>query len=272
MADTARLHVVTASTNLERAMPCLMSWDTYARRPLLIHLMKNGEGDNPYLGVVPAFAQGVQRALDAGAEFIACLHDDLELTEGADGWDQRVLECFDSRPRLGLLGFGGATGLGAHDIYRTPYAPQQLARRHFYSNMREAEAHGTRTLDTMKVACLDGFSQIGRRAFWLGERFAAGGHVPHRKNLFQQMADMGLVHHAYDAALGAYARRLHWETWMLPIPCHHYGGRTAVGDAGYAQWAKTQNPDGDQGFWRDAHAAIYNEFRDVLPFDVDQRA
>jgi len=67
-------------------------------------------------GVVPVFAAGLAGVLtDTPASIIACLHDDVWIEE--EGWDQKVLDFFAANPRCGLLGFGGATGLGAADIY-----------------------------------------------------------------------------------------------------------------------------------------------------------
>jgi hypothetical protein len=120
------------------------------------------------------------------------------------------------------------------------------------------------------VACLDGFSQIGRREFWQGLRydrgevtdFGAGGPP------WTVLQDLGIVHHLYDGLLGCLAARAGWETWYLPIACRHYGGRTAVGDRGYQAWAAAQPQGGDHGFWREAHRIGYEAFRDVLPLRV----
>ena len=265
------LCVVTATTDPGRAAECMQSWIDRGHYswPLIVEV--NGYHAEPFLGVVPAFAAGLAKALETKAEVIALLHDDLEIKD--DGWDATVLAHFELTQTCGLTGFGGRRTLGHPEIYTLPYEPHQLARGTFISNMEEAEAHGARVWEPQTVACLDGFSQIGRRAFWTG--FDAAGHAqirPNRDmacpNLFQRMADLGLVHHAYDAALGCYARRLGWDAWMLPIHCHHLGGVTAVADTRYHAWAKTQHPQGDEGFWHDAHKIVYDEFRDVLPFGV----
>ena len=232
-----RLAVVSAtleSTDLIRK--CTTSW------------AQRSDGDYPTYtvkgrcGVVPLFAEGLARALrDTKADIIACLHDDVEIKENA--WDRQVIEFFDAHPACGLLGFGGGTGLGSADIYHCNYNPMQLARQDFVSNMDDAEVHGRRArlvpdpdethlYAAERVACLDGFSQIGRRGFWQGRL-----RQPHptirqaddQTNLFERLTDLGLVHHAYDAALGCYAKRLGWEVWMLPIACKHWGGQTAVG-------------------------------------------
>lgn len=229
------------------------------------------------MGVVPAFALGVRRALQDGHEILACFHDDLLIEQ--DGWDELVLSHFALNDACGLLGFGGARGLGDPDLYVTPYRPMQLARREFLSNMRDAEAHGQRMTVATRVSCLDGFSQIGRREFWQG--YYRGAPIASEltrmedllqdrgsDNLFEAMQALGVIHHFYDGMLGCYATRLGWETWMLPVRVHHYGGRTAVSDETYHAWAQRQDPQGDQGFWEAAHRIGYEHFRDVLPLRV----
>jgi hypothetical protein len=234
-----------------------------------------------YLGPVPAFKIGVDLALQVTAPdgIIACLHDDLLIEE--PNWDAKVRSFFNTYPDCGLAGFGGGTGLGADDIYRSPYGPMQLARQDFVSNMRDAEAHGRRSTLPVQVACLDGFSQIGRVRYWQG--VGAEGGVEGRP--FDRLTAAGVIHHAYDAYLGAYAIDRGWQVWMLPIRCHHYGGQTAVGDAGYQQWAKQQtikgigvDPEtqelvtieGDTKLWIDAHRIVYDLLRGVLPLRIQE--
>ncbi len=259
------LTVVTASANPSRAADCIQSWIDRASYQWELIVVANGVSeDAPFLGVVPAFAEGVRMALQTDTAIIVCLHDDLEIKE--DGWDATVLAHFELQPRCGLAGFGGGRTIGHPEIYTLPYEPHQLARGSFISNMEEAELHGGRVLVPQKVACLDGFSQIGRRAFWQNRPqgvLPTAGTTP---NLFQRLAELGVIHHAYDAALGCYAHRLGYDAWMLPVHCHHYGGVTAVADTKYHDWAKTQILGGDEGFWDKSHLKVYDEFRDVLPF------
>lgn len=285
------LAVVTATINLERALPCLESWRDRSSGRVLYYIVEQGGAPEPWrqfdqtdqgigmacrspeiLGVVPAFAIGVRQALQQGAEVIACFHDDLEIQQ--DGWDQDVLRLFKACPRAGLCGFGGARGLGDDLMYHAPYAPMQLARQSFGSNMRDAEAHGVRWESAQPVACLDGFSQIGLANFWRGvERQYELVSPDAGWNLFTAMQDLGVVHHMYDGMLGCYAKRLGYQTWFLPVRCHHHGGLTAVADPRYHDWATaqlstTQRPNystGDQYFWELSHLIAYQEFRDVLP-------
>jgi hypothetical protein len=259
---TARLVVVSATLDVSRAMDCVDSWQRRAFYDFPIVVIA-GE-----MGVVPAFAKGIDRALALGAEVIACLHDDVLIEE--DGWDLKVLDHFDAHPASGLCGFGGGRGLADAEIYQKPYETHQLARVDFISNMRNAEDHGTRARSPQRVACLDGFSQISTREFWCGRVRGGVEHptVPIDKNIMQVMFDWGITHHAYDSALGCWAKRLGWEVWMLPVKCHHFGGRTAVGDPRYAEWAETVVPGGDATFHTLAHQIVYEQFRNELPIRV----
>jgi len=260
-----KLAIVTASTDPFRARDCIASWTAHAVTKTIPYILENGTG-NPYyghygyLGTVPAFKLAVQHMLDeTDAEIIACLHDDFRIDESR--WYEKVIRHFERHPACGLLGFGGAKGLGSDRLYLDPYDPMQLARIGFRSNLVEAEAHGMRSLLPERVACLDGFSQVGRREFWEGLNNVLGKE-PRPWNV---LADLGMVHHFYDGALGCLAKRQGWDVWYVPLRGHHFGGQTAVGDRGYNEWAKTQIAEGDHGFWEAAHRAGYEAFRDVLP-------
>lgn len=265
--------IVTATTDINRAERYIASWlKTAAYTTPMIHIVQNG-GDLLYLGSVEAFRQGVDTVLgwDDPPDIIACFHDDLLIRE--PGWDARIHGLFHVHPTAGLCGFGGARGLGTEDLYRTPYDPMQLARVGFRSNLVDAETHGERSLLAERVACLDGFSQVGRREFWeglpapgaCGSDWRDGDRVPAYSRPWSYLAELGLVHHFYDGALGCIARRMEWDTWYLPVYCEHHGGQTAVLDQGYHAWAAGQVEDGDQGFWRTSHRIGYDAFRDVLP-------
>lgn len=257
--------VVTAGTiDSPELTACVDSWRVHAHYQWPIYHIQG------VYGSVPAFAQGVREALEGGASIIACLHNDLLIY--ADGWDARVVEAFAQFPQVGLLGFGGAKGLGSDDIYNADYQPQQLARQDFVSNMRDAEAHGRRSRQVEKIACLDGFSQIGRASFWKAPltyvhpeptNVTVASYVAGPLTYIQRH---GVLHHAYDSWLGALAHRLGWDVLMLPVHCHHLGGRTAVGDPAYH--ASVREQGGDQGVWAHAHQMMYRDCRDVLPLRV----
>lgn len=278
-----KLCVVTATTNFERAEACIRSWGD-----VKVILSINGNRDFPtfelgktiaiyadrFLGTVPAFRIGVDYALEhTDADVIACLHDDLELLD--PDWQEKVIRHFERHPSCGLAGFGGAIGLGSADLYKTEYSPMQLARIGFRSNLVDAEVHGLRSLLTERVACLDGFSQIGRREFfaggWRNKALSDEGKLvtrPSKERPWSYLEDHGLVHHFQDGALGCLSARMGWETWYIPVRCRHYGGQTAVGDRGYHEWALSKIPQGDQGFWQQSHEISHQLFSDVLPLRV----
>jgi hypothetical protein len=285
-----KLAIVTATTDVERARPCFDSWIRYAdepppifltlqtvTRPTAVEVAKTNVAwiySEEYLGSVKAFRIGVEAALHGDYQVIACLHDDFEIQESH--WDRKVLKYFTRRWDIGLLGFGGATGLGALDMYQKPYDPMSLARTGFRSDLQDAETHGVRSVLAERVACLDGFSQVGRREFWEGYLNPMAANDMLRQQLlrslrpWQVLEDLGIVHHLYDGLLGAIAARNNWETWYVPLRAKHWGGRTAVGDPGYQLWADAQtgSEGGDQLFWDQAHRIGYAQFRDVLPLRV----
>jgi hypothetical protein len=262
--------IVTATTNLARASRTIDSWSQCSSRRIPIQIVVNGGvAARPYLGVVPAFREGVDELLrtEPEVDIIACFHDDLTILD--EGWDTRVQQAFDRHKTLGLAGFSGAIGLGTDDLYHGPYDPMQLARIGFRSNLVDAETHGARSLVPEMVVCCDGFSQIGRRAFFLGQSLQE--HLEHQTSRrgctrpWTALEQLGFVHHFYDGALGCLARRLGWQVRYLPVRCHHQGGQTAVGDPGYQRWAALEIDGGDRGFWEAAHRIGYDTFKDVLP-------
>ena len=281
MMDT-RLVVVTATASADRFHAFASKLNTYASAPVPIVALTQGHmgyvalhhgavaHQDEYAGVVPAFARACELALRAypHAEVIACLHDDVLLYEV--NWDQKLLAHFDQYPTCGLAGFGGAWGLGDPEAGQGQYRPTWLVRRGFMSNMRDAEVHGSRVRTACQVACLDGFSQVFRREFLCkGTPGMRTSRIHPGETLFHTLESWGVVHHAYDAATGAFARQLGWDAWLLPFDCHHLGGQTAVGDAAYQEWAKTQTGGrGDQQFWEEAHAIIWTKLGHLLPFEV----
>lgn len=268
----SQLAIVTATVDPQQAEACFASWErtsAYACSSYIVYSRFSPEPLTPQRidhtrkapyaavitrhggGVVPAFAEGVAHAFRDGAEAVLCLHDDVEILE--QDWDLRVLDALDLGVRF--AGFGGATSLGSADLYRTPYDPMQLARGGFVSNMRDAEAHGRRSVVPVPCVVFDGFSQLGTKD-WFGEAW-------------QVLVGLGVVHHFYDGMLGCLAARAGVQPGvMIPVACHHWGGRSAVGNAAYQAWAREQTPEGDQGFWQQAHRIGYDAFSDCLPLRV----
>lgn len=196
-------------------------------------------------GVINLYQEGMEKG---SRPIVAFIHNDVIMKE--QGWDTRVLAAFND-PLVGVVGFGGALTHGSPDIYKVPYKLQQLGRSYYFSNVDDAEVHGTRFEGEMEVAVLDGFALIVRRE--LLEKM--GGWQP----------DKWPPHHIYDYRVCCEAHRHGYKVMLVGVRCHHLGGRTAV-RADYQEWAKTTKWRSDVGMHEAGHRMLYDEYKDVLPW------
>lgn len=187
-------------------------------------------------------------------DLVAFIHSDVEIYD--PDWQEKVEEWFRYNHRTGLVGFGGAWGLGSLDIYKTPYKLVQLARYGYASNQRDWKAHGEHLIEPMQCAMLDGFALIFRKSVYVED--IGGWHAAWR---------LGLQFHCYDNWACCMMARLGWEVWALPIDCLHRGGGVSV-TTEYHNWLLSQGISGDSEVHEKAHRIIYDEFRDVLPIRV----
>ena len=223
-----------------------------------------------YLSPVEAMAIAGADLLTREADLIAFIHDDVIIEQ--QGWEQVVLEHFAAHPKCGLAGFGGGVGFAHEDIYKVPYDYRQLARMGFVSNMREAESHGRRATESQRVAALDGFALVCSSSFfWNAGRQAAspalgpGGSY----NAWRACLDDGIQFHMYDAWISCRAAELQYETWMLPVACHHQGGQTSVTrQAEYAQVVARLGYASADELYAKGHQRVYERFAGLLPLRV----
>jgi hypothetical protein len=194
-------------------------------------------------------------ANESTAEFMAFAHDDLEIHD--QDWQRHVEYFFRLQPECGMIGFGGAKGLGVDSLYKTRYHLQQLARIDYMSNATDAEVHGRRVIAPQQVAVLDGFCQIIRRSAY-GE---VGG--------WKAVLDMGITFHGYDLVMACLMAEKKWQVWMLPISCTHHGGMTSTSRE-YDKWLRDQGIEGDLEIHQKAHPIIYERFRNILPLRVKE--
>jgi hypothetical protein len=205
--------------------------------------------------ILEAYQHGFEESPEAILGFV---HDDVVCLE--DGWDMRVLKEFEDS-NVGLVGLGGALGLGDEDIYKTPYRLSQLARHTFLSNMREAEAHGQRFTGDCDVACFDGFALFVRRKVLEGSKWWLNTIGPEGRVLEQcgsgWPVGTPVNYFMYDAWISCEARRQGWKSRLVGVECDHLGGKsTGLG----------QVMDGRD--FEKAHEYIYETCRDVLPMRV----
>jgi hypothetical protein len=211
---------------------------------------------------IEAMQLGAEAISDQGitTSIVGFLHDDAVILDPAPSWEKSLLDFFSSRPRAGLVGFGGRRGIGRSDIYDAPYELPQLISRDFVSNMDDWSIHGELLTAPRRVSFLDGFSLIFRPECYQ----EIGG--------WQACLDLGLPFHMYDAWANCSAIERGWEVWAIPVRCRHEGtygrgtsGRlpeiyeTVVRDRGYAS---------GQHLFEDAHRKIYDRFRNLLPLYI----
>lgn len=210
-------------------------------------------------GVVPAMHELWRTAFESGHDgyddILCFIHDDCRILEA--GWDGRVVSIFSTQPNADCIGLVGGTGIGADDIYRTPYQMIQLGRHNVHSAMVDAEKHGRRAHGPMKLATADGCALFVRRSFL--DRLGGWSTWWPEPN------------HGYDNALACMLRRHGRDMWLLPLVFEHPSQLKLSGVyppdprslASYARQFGT-----DQEVHAKAHQRLYDTFRDVLPFHV----
>jgi hypothetical protein len=237
-----------------------------------IHIIETRE----YLSPVEAMAEAGRYLLSnpvgdgtSGSSIFMFLHDDTTILERA--WDEHVIDFFTSHPRCGLAGFGGGVGFATDDIYRTAYDHRQLARLDFVSNMRDAHHHGRRVTEACRVAALDGFALVTTRDFYehAGQRSERAFQKNQVWNAWESCLIDGIPYHMYDAWISCRATELGYETWMIPVSCHHEGGQTSVKrEDQYAKVVERLGYRDPQHLYDAAHLRIYSRFAGVLPIRV----
>jgi hypothetical protein len=237
-----QLSVIVATLHWKGWDDCITSWSANASLPFTQRTFAN-------MPLLEAYQRGFEESHEP---ILGYIHDDVVCYER--GWDERVLKEFED-PAVGLVGFGGALGHGDPEMYKKPYELSQLARRHFLSNMREAEAHGERFTGECDVAVLDGFALFVRRkvllraGHWNGDPFNAGYYGWPVGN------PIGYI--GYDYWLSCEARRQSYRIRLVGVACDHLGGKSTG-----------MTPPGFDAKFEEAHRYIYDTCRDVLPYEV----
>lgn len=246
-----KMCIVTAHAGADCLDEAITSWTGEVQFPLLMGMNTNYFAINSKppvfvlggeAGMLPAYQSGFKAC--SSYDIIAYIHDDVILHD--EFWHEKVLKEFED-PAVGVVGFGGALGHGDPRMYKTPYDYRQLARREFMSNMRDAEAHGQRFAGSRDCAVLDGFAVIVRR------------EVLDKVGGWPIQTPIGYA--CYDYWLCCMARRLGYRIRVVGVACDHLGGQTFV-KLGIGK---------DPKHWEqyvESHRYIYDEFKDVLPFEV----
>ncbi len=241
---------------------CLLPWPAEFDRPrggkagkLSVMHFPDNEGVVPAMHKIWSDVHEETRGLDDGtSDYLAYIHDDCLML--SEGWDAKVVDLFRRKPECDVVGFVGGTGIGAHDIYQSPYQMIQLGRHNVHSNMINAEAHGRRATTEMQLATCDGCGFVVRRS--LLDRLAGWSTWWPEPN------------HGYDNAIACMLRRLGRQMWLCPVLFEHPSPLKLSGKHLNATAMQRHNDrfGTDQQVHARAHERLYNEFRDVLPFHV----
>ena len=201
------------------------------------------------MGCLSTMQQGAERT---SANYLCFMHDDAHLR--SEAWDAVLEKFFAEHPKCGLVGLGGALKFGHPWIYKIRYELPQLLRYEFRSNMKEWEKHGTRIVDAERVAFVDGFFLAFRR-----EAFMEMGQ-------WKRLKEYGLPEfHCYDLIACIEMIRLGWEIWVLPLLCHHEGGKTSTTPQ-YEAVVKHEGFRNGQELFEHAHKVAYERGRGILPY------
>lgn len=181
-----------------------------------------------------------QRAyIDTKGDIVGYVHDDLICMDPT--WKDRVMAEFDD-PSVYIVGFAGATGHGLPNLYQDKFHIPNMVRTGFRSNLCDAETHGERFEGACTVAVLDGIALFARRS---GLAAIGGWPVYTPINYFM-----------YTEWLCCSIRRWGARIRMVGVQCQHLGGRSTG-----------LNPDLNPNYEAE-HRYVYEEFRDVLPYEV----
>jgi len=203
-------------------------------------------------GVLPTFKQGLGLT---NADIICFIHSDVLLQEA--GWDKRVIEAFETNPKLGLAGLFGAVGVGDNG-----------GRVRSQSNMLGLEwgactchdvawkHHSEHVTGLSPATILDGVGMFFRR------------------EALQALADSDMfdswraIHHFYDRIMPLKLIDKGWKVGTLGIGFDHYSGATANSSDNWRQlaqeWCDTHNiattgaPDHD--LYLESERQFFKEF------------
>lgn len=188
--------------------------------------------------------KGVLKVMDeawreAKGDIIAILHNDVAVYE--PGWDQRVLATFEQDATIGLAGFLGAEAIGSTG-----------GRQNTFSNLVEAEIHGSRERGNREVMMFDGLSLIGRR-----EMFEKVGGFDQEYT----------YHHFYDRDISLASHAAGYRNMLIGVYCHHLSGITANRPE-YQEWVteqlKPQGMTGDQHSYYESEKHFLNKWQGYI--------
>lgn len=211
------------------------------------------------IGSYPAFREALKYT---DAEILAFFHSDLFVYD--IDWVLRVRAAFQTKPKLGLVGFigsneidsAGGRGLGTMSNFMGNTTDSWTGS--------PAEPHGKRVTGYHNAAVVDGCTMIFRRKTL--EEIGFREDFP--------------IHHFYDKMMSCQVLEKGWEVAVMGIGCDHISGQTVNQEGKYHEAAKRwceargiNAPDGnwDLATYKQAERLWLNEYRDakhLIPIKV----
>lgn len=182
--------------------------------------------------------ESLQQAKDnCTADILAFFHSDLLIHEG--GWDAKIIQAFESDPRLGLLGVVGGS-----------VAASNGGRANVLCSFRNGHAHGQQTPPGVHPAVLlDGCCMIFRRE--------AMNAIP----------DDGFpAHHFHDKDWSVQMIMNGYRVGVIQLDCEHLGGRTSCQpecQESFKKWG------GEQAIYEASERRYLQKWGAMLPIRVD---
>lgn len=193
------------------------------------------------VGVMPAQNQAWQVLKDI-TDYIMFIHTDTLIHE--KGWDDKLIKTLEQMPNCGVAGFYGAKGIGAPNLYHSPYDISQLIRLENVSNCNRMSAsiHGFRPIrgEFERVAVMDGFSLIVKT------------------ELLNKLGGFDRTyppHHNYDNDVCLESIDKGYDNYVISMDAEHLGGRTDVGE----DWSKPFGKSKSE-IHQEAHPIMYNKW------------
>ncbi len=202
--------------------------------------------NDPNIGVVPAMQKLFENNQDE--DIICYVHDDVTCFDL--NWSDRVRAEFDD-PKVAVVGFGGATGIGTDWIYRERYQIEQLQRINYASAVKDWDTHGSYEAGSKDVAVLDGYFLAVRTEFL--KQIGGFKWFPYK-------------FHCYDTCLCLMAWRHGWRVRMVGIDAQHHGGSVSTTPE-YLAWCRENGTTAELEHSA-PHRWMAEEFRDLLPLRI----
>ncbi len=223
------------------------------------------------IGVYPVFKYAFDflQGHDYGFDIVAFFHSDLMVPE--QGYDMRLIQAFESHPKLGLMGFVGSTQIDVNGGRGVGTTSNFQGAKYFSGIMNKgetwtgspAEAHGMRFAGYTNAAVVDGCAMVIRTSMWNVIGYREG--FP--------------IHHFYDRLISTQMLENGFEVAVLGIACDHISGQTVAKEERYGdlakEWCQRNNVpmthNWDDAIYREAERRWLYEYRQVkrlIPISV----